>query len=167
MTTLFHRDQDTNPLQNQCRVERTACIPVAGQQPRDKQIYKSRYWVTVSQTNMFPQQRLNYNEERGFLWGPCRDVTTGAGWGGGCCDMAVRLRASCEPVACSAYDIFFNPEEGDMFLWKVVLSFNGPHGVRSHTTVLFRFQHHELRITGSIFDATEDVTPSLRWPLRN
>jgi hypothetical protein len=37
-----------------------ACRPVAGQRARDKQIYKSRCWVTASQTNMFPLQRLKY-----------------------------------------------------------------------------------------------------------
>jgi hypothetical protein len=54
-----------------------ACWPVAGQRPRDKQIYGSRWWVKASQTNMFPRKRLNYkNEERSLLRGWCRDVIT-------------------------------------------------------------------------------------------
>jgi hypothetical protein len=44
-----------------------ACRPVAGQRPWDKQIYKSRYWVTPSQTNMFQRKRLNYNNEERFF----------------------------------------------------------------------------------------------------
>jgi hypothetical protein len=55
-----------------------ACRPVAGQRPRDKQLYKSRYLVTASQTNMFPRQQLNYNdEELCFPCGACRDVISG------------------------------------------------------------------------------------------
>jgi hypothetical protein len=49
--------------------------PVARQRPRNKHMYGSRYWVTASQTNMFPRQQLNYkNEERCFLCGACRGV---------------------------------------------------------------------------------------------
>jgi hypothetical protein len=54
---------------------------VAEQRPRDKQMYNSRYCVTASQTNMFPLQQLNYNnEERCFLCGPCRDVLSRTVW---------------------------------------------------------------------------------------
>jgi hypothetical protein len=52
----------------------------AGQQLWDKQIYKSHWWVTASQRNMFPWNRLNYNEERCFLCGPCWDVISGTSW---------------------------------------------------------------------------------------
>jgi hypothetical protein len=47
-----------------------ACRPVAGQRLWDKQIYKSHYWVTSSQTNMFPWKWLNNsNEEHAdMLW---------------------------------------------------------------------------------------------------
>jgi hypothetical protein len=34
---------------------------------------RSRYWVTPSQTNMFPWKLLEYNNERCFLRGPSRD----------------------------------------------------------------------------------------------
>jgi hypothetical protein len=55
-----------------------ACRRVAEQRQLDKQMYKIGYWVTASQTNMFPRQRLKYNnEERCFLLGPCRGVTSG------------------------------------------------------------------------------------------
>jgi hypothetical protein len=60
---------------NDKHTDTVTCRPVAGQGPRDKQIYKSRYWVTPSQSNMFSRKRLNYNnEERWFLCHPCQDV---------------------------------------------------------------------------------------------
>jgi hypothetical protein len=40
-----------------------ACIPVARQRPRKKQLYNSRYWVTATAT-----------EEWCFLCSPCRYV---------------------------------------------------------------------------------------------
>jgi hypothetical protein len=43
------------------RVHSVARKPAAGQRLQKKQIYKSRYWVTVSQTNIFPRQQLIYN----------------------------------------------------------------------------------------------------------
>jgi hypothetical protein len=47
--------------------------PVPGQRSREKKIYKSRCWVTASQTNIYPRQRLNYkNEKRCFLRRPCQ-----------------------------------------------------------------------------------------------
>jgi hypothetical protein len=49
-------------------------ISVARQRQRDKKIYKSRFWVTSSQTNMCPRQRLNNNNELRFLRGPCRGI---------------------------------------------------------------------------------------------
>jgi hypothetical protein len=55
-----------------------ATRPVAGQRPRDKQIYKNRCWPTASQRNMFPRKRLNCNKEkRCFLRGPCQGVING------------------------------------------------------------------------------------------
>jgi hypothetical protein len=56
------------------------CRPVAEQRLRDKQIYKSRYSVTASQTNMFLLQQLNYNSDRCFLCGPCRDIISRTSW---------------------------------------------------------------------------------------
>jgi hypothetical protein len=43
-----------------------ACWPVARQRLWHKQIYSSRYWVTDSQTNMFPWKQLNSN--RGMIF---------------------------------------------------------------------------------------------------
>jgi hypothetical protein len=41
------------------------------------QIYDNCYWVTALQTNMFPWQQLNYNnEEQCFVCGPCRGVVS-------------------------------------------------------------------------------------------
>jgi hypothetical protein len=59
-----------------------ACRPVAGQRLCDNHIYSSRYLVTASQTNMFPRQQLNYNNEKWCSeWCcPCRDVISGTGW---------------------------------------------------------------------------------------
>jgi hypothetical protein len=55
-----------------------ACRTVTRQLPRYKQIYRSRYWVTPSQTNMFPRKRLYKNsEKRCFLCGTCPDVISG------------------------------------------------------------------------------------------
>jgi hypothetical protein len=59
------------------RLHIVACRPVAEQRPRDMKIYKSRCWVTASQTNIFPRKQLNYNEERCFLCGPYRVVISG------------------------------------------------------------------------------------------
>jgi hypothetical protein len=39
---------------------------VTREQPREKQIYQSCYWVTPLQTNMCPQKRSEYNGERCF-----------------------------------------------------------------------------------------------------
>jgi hypothetical protein len=49
--------------------------PVAKQRPQNKQICGNYYWVTDLQTNMFPRQQLNYNDEEWcFLGCPCRGV---------------------------------------------------------------------------------------------
>jgi hypothetical protein len=85
------------------------CRPVTVQWPRDKQLYKSCYWVTASQTHMFPRQQLNYNsEEWCFLCSPCRDVISVTRWElqlvelesirriRGWCEMAASLEVSCE-----------------------------------------------------------------------
>jgi hypothetical protein len=49
---------------------------VTRQQPWDKQIYQSHYWVTSLQTDAFPWKCLEYNSEQCFGRGPCRDVIT-------------------------------------------------------------------------------------------
>jgi hypothetical protein len=50
------------------------CRPDAGQRPR-KQLCNSRYWVTASQTSVFPRQQLDTATEKRFLYGPCRDAS--------------------------------------------------------------------------------------------
>jgi hypothetical protein len=43
--------------------------------PRNKQLYNSRYWATVSQTSMPERQKWETaTEEQCFLCGPCRNV---------------------------------------------------------------------------------------------
>jgi hypothetical protein len=51
-----------------------ACRPVLRQRPRNKRLPKSRHWVTVSQTSMFPRQLVTSTEERCSLCCPCRDI---------------------------------------------------------------------------------------------
>jgi hypothetical protein len=42
-----------------CVIDIVACTPVDRQQPRNKQIYNSRCYVTAPQTSIFPRQRQN------------------------------------------------------------------------------------------------------------
>jgi hypothetical protein len=44
-----------------------ACRPVAGQQPWDKQIYKSSCWEMASQTNMFPLETIELQQWRAMF----------------------------------------------------------------------------------------------------
>jgi hypothetical protein len=61
----------SNKLNDRYEENVAACRHIAGQQPRDKEIYKSHCLVTPSQTNMLPWKRLNYNDEEWcFLCGP-------------------------------------------------------------------------------------------------
>jgi hypothetical protein len=48
-----------------------ACRPVARQQPWDKQIYNSCFWIMALQTSMFPWQHCTAIIERCFHCSPC------------------------------------------------------------------------------------------------